>query len=264
MTKTSDSQGSALANHQSPITNPGNVPKHLAIIMDGNGRWAQQRRRPRMIGHRAGARAVNRSIDFCLERGIAALTLFAFSSENWGRPQEEVDALMKLFLGALDREVDELHRRGVRVRFIGERSRFAAGIAQRMEKAEQHTAGNTVMTLAIAASYGGRQDIAHAARQLAEQVAAGTLAPEQIDENLLGRHVALADLPAPDLFIRTGGDTRISNFLLWQLAYTELWFTDALWPDVDAGLLQQALDDYARRERRYGLTSAQVAGEKTA
>jgi len=237
---------------------PG-LPAHVAIIMDGNGRWAQQRRRPRMIGHRAGARAVNRTIDFCLERGIAALTLFAFSSENWGRPQEEVDALMKLFLGALDREVDELDRRGVRVRFIGERSRFAAGIVQRMQRAEQRTAGNGAMTLSVAASYGGRQDIAHAARLLAEQVAAGTLRPEQIDEDLIGRHVALTDLPPPDLFIRTGGDTRISNFLLWQLAYTELWFTDVLWPDVDAGVLQQALDDYARRERRYGLTSAQGA-----
>ena len=241
---------------------PG-LPAHVAIIMDGNGRWAQQRRRPRMIGHRAGARAVNRTIDFCLERGIAALTLFAFSSENWGRPQEEVDALMKLFLGALDREVDELDRRGVRVRFIGERSRFAAGIVQRMQRAEQRTAGNDAMTLNVAASYGGRQDIAHAARLLAEQVAAGALQPGQIDEDLIGRHVALADLPPPDLFIRTGGDTRISNFLLWQLAYTELWFTDVLWPDVDAGLLQQALDDYARRERRYGLTSAQVVAAAT-
>ncbi len=239
------------------------LPAHVAIIMDGNGRWAQQRRRPRMIGHRAGARAVNRTIDFCLERGISALTLFAFSSENWGRPQDEVDALMKLFLGALDREVDELDRRGVRVRFIGERSRFSGGITQRMDRAEQRTAGNAAMTLSIAASYGGRQDIAHAARLLAGQVAAGTLLPEQIDEHLLGRHVALADLPPPDLFIRTGGDTRISNFLLWQLAYTELWFTEVLWPDVDAGLLQQALDDYARRERRYGLTSAQVAAAAT-
>jgi undecaprenyl diphosphate synthase len=155
--------------------------------------------------------------------------------------------------------VDELDRRGVRVRFIGERSRFAAGIVQRMQRAEQRTAGNDAMTLNVAASYGGRQDIAHAARLLAEQVAAGTLRPEQIDEDLIGRHVALTDLPPPDLFIRTGGDTRISNFLLWQLAYTELWFTDVLWPDVDAGILQQALDDYARRERRYGLTSAQVA-----
>lgn len=239
------------------------LPAHVAIIMDGNGRWAQQRRRPRMIGHRAGARAVNRTIDFCLERGIAALTLFAFSSENWGRPQEEVDALMKLFLGALDREVDELDRRGVRVRFIGERSRFSSGIAQRMDRAEQRTAGNGAMALSIAASYGGRQDIAHAARLLAEQVAAGTLLPEQIDEHLLGRHVALTDLPPPDLFIRTGGDTRISNFLLWQLAYTELWFTEVLWPDVDADLLQRALDDYAQRERRYGLTSAQVAAAAT-
>ena len=235
------------------------VPGHIAIIMDGNGRWAQQRRRPRMIGHRAGARAVNRTIDFCLERGVGALTLFAFSSENWGRPQEEVDSLMKLFLGALDREVDELHRRGVRVRFIGDRSRFAGGIAQRMDKAEQRTAGNTAMTLSIAASYGGRQDIAAAARALAEQVAAGTLLPEQIDEQALGQHVALADMPPPDLFIRTGGDTRISNFLLWQLAYSELWFTDVLWPDVDAAVLQQALDDYAGRERRFGLTSAQIA-----
>lgn len=214
-----------------------------------------------MIGHRAGARAVNRTIEFCLERGIAALTLFAFSSENWGRPQEEVDALMKLFLGALDREVDELHRRGVRVRFIGDRSRFSAGIVQRMDRAEQRTLANQAMTLSIAASYGGRQDIAHAARALARQVADGTLLPEQIDEQLLGQHVALADLPAPDLFIRTGGDTRISNFLLWQLAYTELWFSDVLWPDFDATILQQALDDYAGRERRFGLTSAQIAAD---
>ena len=249
------------SNHQSPSTTHGDMtlPSHIAIIMDGNGRWAQQRRRPRIIGHRAGARAVNRTIDFCLARGIVALTLFAFSSENWGRPQEEVDGLMKLFLGALDREVDELERRGVRVRFIGERARFAPGIAQRMERAEQRTAGNRAMALNIAASYGGRGDIANAARVLAEQVAAGALTPAQIDEQTLARHMALADLPAPDLFIRTGGDTRISNFLLWQLAYTELWFTDTLWPDVDATLLQQALDDYAGRERRYGLTSAQVA-----
>ncbi len=240
------------------------LPGHIAIIMDGNGRWAQQRRRPRMIGHRAGARAVNRTIDFCLGHGIAALTLFAFSSENWGRPQDEVDALMKLFLGALDREVDELHRRGVRVRFIGDRSRFAASIVQRMDKAEQRTAANATMTLSIAASYGGRQDIAFAARALAEQVAAGSLRPDQIDEALLGQHVALADMPAPDLFIRTGGDTRISNFLLWQLAYTELWFTEVLWPDFDAAILQQALDDYAGRERRFGLTSAQITAGKTA
>jgi len=235
------------------------LPRHLAIIMDGNGRWAQRRRRPRIIGHRAGARAVNRTIDFCLDKGVQVLTLFAFSSENWGRPQEEVDGLMKLFLHALDREVEELQRRGVQVRFIGERGRFAPAIAERMEAAERATAGNQRLVLAIAASYGGRQDIVHAARALAVEVAAGRLAPEAIDETLLGSHVALADLPPPDLFIRTGGDTRISNFLLWQLAYTELWFTEALWPEFDATLLQQAFDDYAQRERRFGLTSAQIA-----
>ena len=235
------------------------LPRHVAIIMDGNGRWAQQRFRPRVIGHRAGARAVNSCIDFCIARGIGALTLFAFSSENWGRTSQEIDALMKLFLGALEREVAELHRRGVRIRFIGERSRFAEAIRQRMANAEALTAGNQVLQLSIAASYGGRQDIAEAARALAREVAAGRLDPEAIDETLLGAHTALSDLPAPDLFIRTGGDFRISNFLLWQLAYTELWFTQTLWPDFDQDLFQQALDDYARRERRYGLTSAQVA-----
>ncbi|WP_024869746.1 polyprenyl diphosphate synthase [Pseudoxanthomonas suwonensis] len=240
------------------------VPRHLAIIMDGNGRWAQRRRRPRAIGHRAGARAVNLVIDFCLERGIGALTLFAFSSENWGRPQEEVGALMKLFLNALEREVDELDRRGVRVRFIGERSLFPDAIRERMAAAERQTAHNTRLQLSIAASYGGRQDIATAARVLAEDVAAGRLRPEDIDEAAVGARMALADLPAPDLFIRTGGDHRVSNFLLWQLAYTELWFTETLWPDVDAGVLQQALDDYAGRERRFGLTSAQVGAKATA
>ncbi|MBO9880005.1 polyprenyl diphosphate synthase [Xanthomonas sp. D-109] len=239
------------------------LPRHLAIIMDGNGRWAQRRRRPRVIGHRAGARAVNRTIDFCLERGIGALTLFAFSSENWGRPQEEVDALMKLFLHALDREVDELQRRGVRVRFIGDRSRFAPSLCERMAQAEARTRDNQALHLSIAASYGGRQDIALAARALAEDVAAGRLRPEQIDEDALSARMALADLPPPDLFIRTGGDLRISNFLLWQLAYTELWFTETLWPEFGPEVLQQALDDYARRERRFGLTSAQVAEAAT-
>lgn len=242
---------------------PMSLPRHLAIIMDGNGRWAQRRRRPRVIGHRAGARAVNRTIDFCLERGIAALTLFAFSSENWGRPQEEVDALMKLFLHALDREVDELQRRGVRVRFIGDRSRFAPSLCERMAQAEARTRDNQALHLSIAASYGGRQDIALAARALAEDVAAGRLRPEQIDEDALSARMALADLPPPDLFIRTGGDLRISNFLLWQLAYTELWFTETLWPEFGPEVLQQALDDYARRERRFGLTSAQVAEAAT-
>jgi undecaprenyl diphosphate synthase len=228
--------------------------------MDGNGRWAERRKRPRVIGHRAGARAVNVCIDFCLDRGIGALTLFAFSSENWGRPQEEVGALMKLFLSALDREVSELDRRGVRIRFIGERERFPAGIRERMAAAEALTAGNQRLHLVIAASYGGRQDIAQAARSLAEDVLAGRLLSQDIDESMMASRMALADLPAPDLFIRTGGDHRVSNFLLWQLAYTELWFTEQLWPDLDATTLQRALEDYARRERRFGLTSAQLDG----
>ncbi|HRP72246.1 MAG TPA: polyprenyl diphosphate synthase [Luteimonas sp.] len=235
------------------------VPRHVAIIMDGNGRWAARRKRPRAIGHRAGARAVNVCIDFCLEQGIAALTLFAFSSENWGRPEDEVGALMKLFLAALDREVEELHRRGVRVRFIGERERFPADIRARMQVAEALTAGNTRLALSIAASYGGRQDIAAAARSLAEDVAAGRLRPDQVDEAALGARVALADLPPPDLFIRTGGDCRISNFLLWQLAYTELWFTETLWPELDAATLHEAIRAFASRERRFGLTGEQVA-----
>ncbi|HEX5664949.1 MULTISPECIES: polyprenyl diphosphate synthase [unclassified Lysobacter] len=245
-----------MTNPESPIPDP--VPRHLAVIMDGNGRWAQKRRRPRIIGHRAGARAVNVCVDFCLEQGIEVLTLFAFSSENWGRPDEEIGGLMKLFIGALEREVDELHRRGVRIRFIGERARFTPQIRERMAAAEAQTRDNARLGLNIAASYGGRQDIAHAARTLAEDVAAGRLRPDQIDEAAVGARVALADLPAPDLFIRTGGDHRISNFLLWQLAYTELWFTETLWPDLDAATLRRALDDYAGRERRFGLTGDQV------
>ncbi len=263
MTETMDPQDPAFADLP-PATRHSQVPRHLAIIMDGNGRWAQRRRRPRAIGHRAGARAVNLTVDFCLQHGIGALTLFAFSSENWGRPEEEVGALMKLFMGALEREVDELCRRGVRVRFIGERERFPEAIARRMAVAEARTAGNGRLHLNVAASYGGRQDIAAAARALAREVAAGRLDPERIDEDAVGARMALAELPPPDLFIRTGGDQRVSNFLLWQLAYTELWFTDTLWPDVDAALLQQALADYAGRERRFGLTSAQIAVEASA
>ena len=240
------------------------LPRHLAVIMDGNGRWAERRRRPRAVGHRAGARAVNTCIDFCLDRGIPALTLFAFSSENWGRPQDEVGALMKLFMNALEREVDELNRRGVQVRFIGERERFPAAIRERMAHAEALTRGNDRLVLTIAASYGGRWDITNAARSLAADAAAGRLDPASIDEAMLGSRLSLADLPAPDLFIRTGGDMRTSNFLLWQMAYTELWFTDVLWPELDAATLQAALDDYAGRERRFGLTGAQSREHATA
>ncbi len=235
-------------------------PRHLAIIMDGNGRWAERRQRPRTLGHRAGAKAVQVCVDFCLSRGVEALTLFAFSSENWNRPQEEVGALMKLFLRMLDSEVDELHRRGVRLVFIGDRSGFPEAIRQKMAQAETQTAGNHTLVLTIAAGYGGRWDITQACRHLATEAAAGRLDPQAIDEAMLDRQLGLAGLPAPDLFLRTGGDLRISNFLLWQLAYTELWFTETLWPDLDETVLQMALDDFADRERRFGLTSAQVAG----
>ena len=234
------------------------TPRHIAIIMDGNGRWAQQRHRPRLLGHRAGAQAVKRCVEFCLRNQIEVLTLFAFSSENWNRPAEEVSGLMTLFMAALERDVEELHQHGVRLRFIGQRERFSPDILHKMHAAEELTARNTRLALCIAASYGGQQDITQAARALAIDVAEGRLRAEDITESSIAARIALADLPAPDLFIRTGGEVRISNFLLWQLAYTELWFTETLWPDVNADVLQQAIDAYASRERRFGLTSAQV------
>ena len=248
---------------QQPAT-PAALPRHLAVIMDGNGRWAQRRHRPRSIGHRAGARAVNLCVDYCLDHGIEALTLFAFSSENWQRPAEEVGALMQLFMRALDREVDELHRRGVRLRFIGDRTAFAEPLRQRMQRAEALTADNARLQLNIAANYGGRWDIAQASRRLAEEVAAGRLAADRIDETTLAARLSLADLPPPDLFIRTGGDQRISNFLLWQLAYSELWFTDTLWPDLSRDTLDAAMRDFCSRERRFGKTSEQVRPSATA
>jgi undecaprenyl diphosphate synthase len=239
------------------------LPRHLAVIMDGNGRWAQRRNRPRTLGHRAGAKAVQVCVDFCLSRGIEALTLFAFSSENWNRPEEEVGALMKLFLRMLDSEVGELNRRGVRVAFIGDRAGFPEAIRERMAQAEAQQPADQKLVLTIAAGYGGRWDITQACRSLAADVAAGRLAPGDITESLLDSRIGLAGLPTPDLFIRTGGDLRISNFLLWQLAYTELWFTETLWPDLSDEVLDAALAAFADRERRFGLTSAQVAGGAT-
>jgi len=234
-------------------------PCHIAIVMDGNGRWAQARHRPRAFGHRAGQKAVRAAIEFCLRRGIAALTLFAFSSENWQRPKDEVGALMELFLKALDREVDELHGYGVRIRFIGELSAFAPALRERMHAAMAKTSGNEKLTLSIAVNYGGRWDIANAAKQAALALQNGEFALDALDEKTIARYFCLADLPPVDLFIRTGGERRISNFLLWQTAYSELYFSDVLWPDFDHACLEQALQEFARRERRYGKTSAQVA-----
>ena len=227
--------------------------------MDGNGRWATQRRRPRSFGHRAGQKAVRAAIEFCLRRGVGALTLFAFSSENWRRPPGEVSALMELFLKALDREVAELHGYGVRIRFIGALDAFAPALQERMRAATAKTAANTKLALNIAVNYGGRWDIAQAARAAALAVQRGELDAAAIDEHSIARFFALADVAPVDLFIRTGGERRISNFLLWQLAYSELHFSDVLWPDYDGACLERALQDFAGRERRYGQTGEQVA-----
>ena len=235
------------------------VPRHIAIVMDGNGRWARARHRPRSFGHSAGRKAVREVVEACLREGVQVLTLFAFSSENWHRPENEVGALMGLFLRVLDKEVDELHEHGVRLRFIGDLSAFEEPLRQRMYAAMSHTAGNEALQMNVAVSYGGRWDIVQASRQVAAAVAAGELRADEIDEVRLGQCMSLAELPPLDLFIRTGGECRISNFLLWQVAYAELYFTDTLWPDFDQACLRHAIEDYARRERRYGRTGEQVA-----
>lgn len=237
------------------------LPQHVAIVMDGNGRWAEQRHRPRSFGHRAGVTAVRNVVEFCLRARIPALTLFAFSSENWSRPKSEVNALMGLFLKALDREVDQLHEAGVHLSFIGDASPFPTDLQQRMHSSQVRTSGNCALALNVATNYGGRWDIVQAAKCIAREVAAGTLTAEQVDAEQVRARLCLAQVPEPDLFIRTGGDHRISNFLLWQLAYAELYFTDVLWPDFDADCMQQALNDYARRERRFGRTGAQVRAQ---
>jgi undecaprenyl diphosphate synthase len=233
-------------------------PRHIAIIMDGNGRWAKKRMLPRTAGHRAGVQSVRRTVEACVELGVEALTLFAFSSENWRRPHSEVQVLMELLAQTLDKEVDRLHEKGIRLRFIGDRLAFPPDLRRRIERGEALTADNDRLTLVIAANYGGRWDIAQAARRVAERVAAGELDPGDIDAELLGRHMALADVPEPDLFVRTGGEQRVSNFLLWQLAYTELFFTDVLWPDFDVAVLREAISAYGSRQRRFGRTGEQV------
>ena len=228
------------------------LPRHIAIVMDGNGRWAKARFQPRSFGHRAGPKAVRATIESCLRRGIAALTLFAFSSENWQRPRDEVGALMELFLKALDREVDELHGHGVRIDFIGDLCAFAPALRERMTAAMEKTRANGKLALNIAVNYGGRWDIANAVKQAAMATQRGEVAAAALDEKSIARFFCLADLPPVDLFIRTGGEQRISNFLLWQAAYSELYFSDVLWPDFDADCLQRAIDEFARRERRFG------------
>jgi len=234
-------------------------PQHVAIIMDGNGRWARSRGYPRAAGHRASVKVVRRVVEECAGRGVQFLTLFAFSSENWCRPPDEVGMLMSLFLDVLQREVDDLHRSGVRLRFIGDRELLGNALAQRMRDAETLTAGNSGLGLMVALGYGGRWDLTQACRSLAAEAAAGTLQPSEIDESRLASRLALSGMPDPDLMIRTGGEQRISNFLLWNLAYTEMYFTDVLWPEFGPAQLDAAFEFFARRERRFGRTSAQVA-----
>jgi len=237
------------------IPEVGEVPRHVAIIMDGNGRWAKARGLPRTIGHRRGVEAVREAIKGSIELGVRYLTLFGFSSENWKRPAAEVSALMGLLRLYLRSEIADLHKNGVRLRIVGDRSRFETDIVALIDDAEALTADNQRLTLTIALSYGGRQEIIRAARRLAEEVAAGRLSVDQIDEAAFAEHLFTAGMPDPDLLIRTSGEKRISNFLLWQCAYAELVFTDVLWPDFARGDLDQAIQDFHRRDRRYGAVS---------
>jgi undecaprenyl diphosphate synthase len=233
----------------------GDTPRHVAIIMDGNGRWARARLLPRIAGHRKGLEAVRATVENCADRGIEYLTLCAFSSENWRRPAEEVELLMKLFRVALTSEVERMHKNGVRLKVVGDTQRFGAKIERLIEKGERLTAGNRRLTLTIAANYGGRWDLLQAVNRIKER---------PIDEAALAANLAMSYAPEPDLFIRTGGEQRISNFLLWQLAYTELYFTETLWPDFDAAALDLAIESYRSRERRFGRTSEQVQAASSA
>jgi undecaprenyl diphosphate synthase len=234
------------------------VPRHIAVIMDGNGRWAAARALPRPAGHQRGVRAVKQIVENCTRRGVQVLTLFAFSSENWKRPKEEVSMLMGRFLQALDDEVAELHQNGIRLQFVGNLGQLSTALRERMDAGASLTAGNTRMTLVIAIAYGGRWDIALAARRLAERCVSGELRADAIDEATLGDQLSLGGLPDPDLLIRTGGEQRISNFLLWNLAYTELYFCDALWPDFGERELDAAIEHFGRRQRRFGLVPGQL------
>jgi undecaprenyl diphosphate synthase len=234
------------------------LPKHVSIIMDGNGRWAQKRALPRVAGHRAGVAKVRSTVEVCLDVGVEVLSIFAFSSENWLRPVSEVSALMTLFVDVLDKELLELHEQGVKLRFIGAREQLAPMLQERIRLTEAKTANNKRLTLVIAIAYGGRDDIIQACKQTTQDVMTGKLDLADVSAMSFAQHLATRDLPEPDLFIRTGGEQRISNFLLWDLAYTELWFTDVLWPAFDQAEFMLALENYSQRERRFGLTSEQL------
>ena len=235
-----------------------NMPKHVAIIMDGNGRWAKKKGKIRTFGHRAGVESVRAAVRFARKNAIQSLTLFVFSSENWKRPEEEVSVLMDLFNLVLNSEAKRLNKNGVRLKVLGDTSRFDRKLVDKINKAEAMTADNKELVLNIAANYGGRWDIVNAARQLADKVSDGSLNAKQIDEAVFDQHMSTQGLPELDLLIRTGGEHRISNFLLWQCAYTELYFTDVLWPDFDEEAFYLAVKDYSERQRRFGLIGEQV------
>lgn len=235
-----------------------NLPKHVAIIMDGNGRWAKQRGLPRIAGHRAGVEALQDIVNFSSKAGIEVLTVYAFSSENWKRPRTEVSMLMELFASSLQQRFKGLHDNNIRIRFMGDLSLFPEKLRVSMEDAENLTINNTGLILVVAINYGGRWDITNAFIQLCNKIRDKEIRIEDINEALIGEYICLSDLPEPDLFIRTGGEMRISNYLLWQLAYTELYFDDCLWPDFGTASLEKALEWYVRRERRFGRTSEQI------
>jgi undecaprenyl diphosphate synthase len=234
------------------------LPKHIAIIMDGNGRWAKQRFLPRIAGHKAGVDAVRNTVKYCAEKNIDVLTLFAFSSENWRRPEQEVNFLMDLFIMVLEREVKKLHKQNIQLRIVGDRTRFDKKLALHMQKAEALTQNNTGLKLIVAANYGGQWDVTEACRKVAAEVEQGKLSSADISADVIQARLATAGIPEPDLFIRTSGEQRISNFMIWQLAYSELYFSEVLWPDFDDNELDKALAFYASRERRYGYISEQL------
>ncbi|TKB44132.1 polyprenyl diphosphate synthase [Thalassotalea mangrovi] len=236
------------------------VPQHVAIIMDGNGRWAQRQGKGRVAGHRAGVETVRSTVTTARELGIKALTLFAFSSENWKRPPEEVSVLMDLFMFVLTREVNRLHKHNIRFQLIGDKQRFSQKLQEKIIEAEQLTKNNDAMVLSVAANYGGRWDITQACQKIAQQAVNGQISLDAINEQMLNNHIQLSQLPELDLLVRTGGDYRISNFLLWQAAYAEFFFTEKLWPEFDADAFKQALEAFTQRERRFGQTGEQVRG----
>jgi undecaprenyl diphosphate synthase len=246
------------AEDNSILESDSNNPRHIAIIMDGNGRWAQKRFMPRAVGHQAGVKAVRKIVEYCAKHKVEVLTLFAFSSENWRRPESEVSLLMSLFMATLQREINKLDRNNIRLRFIGDRTAFSDKLQQKMAEGEAQTQNNTALTVVVAANYGGHWDICQAFQKVLDKISAGELVNQKISEELINQHLSTAGLPEPDLFIRTGGEQRVSNFMLWQLAYTEMYFTATLWPDFDQNSLEDAIKSFKSRQRRFGHTSEQV------